>query len=103
MRQKIRYKKYKRDYHGLLVIGIWLFVLFSFLNNTYIRCIAYCPIDIQYTLDGLRILLFITSIFILIIWFLVKHDIDNWTLIELEGDVIEPNKWHNQTKKREFT
>lgn len=90
MKGKIQYKKYKNPYRGLLVLGIWAFVLFWFSTIIYGRCVTQCPANITNNLDGLRTIIFITGMFIITCRFFLKYDRGNYTVIELEGDVIEP-------------
>ena len=92
MKGKIQYKKYKREYGGLLFVGIWVFILFWFSDIIYGRCVAQCPANITINFNGLRILILFTGIALIAGWFFLKYGRDNYTLIELEGDVIEPKR-----------
>lgn len=88
-KEKVIQRKYKNKYNGLLVFGIWLFILFLISNIIYKRCVVYCPVNIQRNLDGLRTIIFFTGMVIIVSWCFLKYKRENYTLIGLEGDVIK--------------
>ena len=79
-------RKYKRNYFGLLVIGVWL------LSICLISLLGNFPDTLKEAnkeVEGLRVLIGITVFVLLFFFVYLQYSRENYIKIELEGKIVE--------------
>ena len=95
MKDTIKQRKYKHSYNSLLVTTIITLIIFFITRNELIH--QQCWVKYNHSSIGLWMLL-IYSISSIMFYFILKFDSDNYAIIELEGNVIEQNRFIHPKK-----